>query len=79
MEGVLQLKQTVDKFDINLCIICQEDGRDNLTTRKNGRSAVMAAAGKRRDIVWDRLNAREAEKEFKYPVNNKSLTLVQKL
>ena len=71
MKGVLQLKHTVDKFDINVCIICQEDGRENLTTSKNGRSAVMAAAGKRRGIVWDRLNARVVEKEFKHHINNK--------
>ena len=67
----LALKKTpIVKFDINLWIICQKRGKDNIVSTEHGRKQIMTAAEKRKDDVWRHLKSNLIENEFNYHMNN---------
>ena len=58
--------------NLNLCIICQEQGKgDDLSSTTTGRQNVMNAAEIRKDEVWEHLRSYSVDSEFKYHMNNK--------
>ena len=60
-----------DIFDINSCIICQEDNTESLTSRPQGRERIREYAEIRHDIVTKRLKLLTEDTEnFVYHMSN---------
>ena len=61
-------RQDLVPFNINLCIICQNENKKKLTSTANGRSVILLSSEKLKDEVYQRLQL--VESDFWYHVDN---------
>ena len=73
MTSTIQLGRSTEKsaLIIDNCIICQKQGKKNLTSTQNGRRNIIDAANIRQDEVCERLQSGSIEKHFNYHLTNK--------
>ena len=69
MENCLSLARS-SEFDIDQCIISQKKSQVSLTSTENGRKKIIDAAAIRKDEVYQHLQNRSIDRNFKYHITD---------